>query len=129
MAEHQTYTLVLLKNTEHMAIDGQVYFHRQLFADPVKSQRYTTGSVEPANGINKDVIGATLLPMIVLTYPIDWVCFCHLLKTQHCCLCPIGRYNLPLATHPPQPLPPIPLLRAICDITVTVKKLLKIQQC
>ena len=41
---------------------------------------------------------------------------------------PIERYNLPPAAHPP--LPPVhPLVCAICDITVVVKKLLKIQQC
>ena len=36
---------------------------------------------------------------------------------------PIKRHNLPLASHPPHPLPPVhPLIRAICDITVVVKK-------
>ena len=44
-----------------MAIDGQVCFHTCLFADPVKPPRCTTGSVEPVNGINKDVSGTTLL--------------------------------------------------------------------
>ena len=40
---------------------------------------------------------------------------------------PIGRCNLPPASHP---LPPAhPLTRAIRDITVVVKKLLKILQC
>ena len=33
-AEH--YSLVLPRNTKHMVIDGQVCFHRWLFADPVK---------------------------------------------------------------------------------------------
>ena len=28
-----------------MAIDGQVCYHKQLFANPVKPPRYTTGSV------------------------------------------------------------------------------------
>ena len=46
---------------------------------------------------------------------------------------PIGRYNLPLVSHPLLPLPPPPgrplLIHATCDITVVVKKLLKIQQC
>ena len=51
-----------------MAIDGQVCFHRQLFADPVKSPRYTVGFLEPVNGINKDVSGARLLPKTVSTY-------------------------------------------------------------
>ena len=47
---------------------------------------------------------------------------------------PTGRYNPPLAAnlphHSPHPLSPAhPLIHAICDITVVVKKLLKIQQC
>ena len=61
-----------------MAIDGQVFFHRRLFADPVKPPRCTTGSVEllnginkDVNGINKDVSGARLLTMTVSTYPVD----------------------------------------------------------
>ena len=45
--------------------------HRQLFTDPVKPPRYTTGSVEPVNGINNDVSGTILLPTTVLTYPVD----------------------------------------------------------
>ena len=30
----------------------------------------------------------------ISTYPMDWVCFCHLLETLHCCLCPSESYNL-----------------------------------
>ena len=54
-----------------MAIDGHVCFHRQFFADPVKPQRYFTESVEPVNGINKDVNDGKLLPMTVSTNPVD----------------------------------------------------------
>ena len=57
----KTYTSALPRNTKHVAIDGQVYFHRWLIADPVKTPRCTTGSVEPVNGINKDVSGVRLL--------------------------------------------------------------------
>ena len=32
------YTLALPRRTKHMAKDGQVCFHRRLFADPVKPQ-------------------------------------------------------------------------------------------
>ena len=60
------------------------------FCQPVKPSRCTTGSVEPVNGINKDVSSARLLPTTVSTYPVDWVYFCHLLKTQHYCLCLYG---------------------------------------
>ena len=55
-----------------MAIDGQVCFHRQTFANPVKPLRCTTGSMEQVNDINKDVSGARLLPMTVSTY-ILWI--------------------------------------------------------
>ena len=40
-----------------MAIDGQVCFHRRPFAIPVRSLKCTTGSLGPANGINKDMSG------------------------------------------------------------------------
>ena len=47
--------------------------------------------------------GAKLLPTTVSVYPVDCVNICHSLKTQHYCLCPNGRYNLPLAAHPLTP--------------------------
>ena len=68
IAEHLTFTL---RSTKHMAIDGQVCFHIQPFAIPIKPPRCTTGSLGPVNHINKDVSGARLLPMTVLTYPVD----------------------------------------------------------
>ena len=104
-----------------MAKDGQVCFHRRLFADPVKPQRCTTEPVRPLDGINKDVGGAKLLLMTTSVYPVDCTCICLLLKTQHHCLCPNGRCNQPSASHPPPP-PCHPLIYAIPDITVTVKK-------
>ena len=80
-------------------IDGQVCFHRWPFAVPFKPPRCTTESLGPVNGINKDVSSARLLVTTVSTYPVDWVCFCHWLKTQHCFLWPNGRYSPPVATH------------------------------
>ena len=78
--------------------------------------------LEPMGGIKKDLCGAKLLPTTVSACAVNCSEFCHLVKTQHCCLCPCEKYNPPLAVHP---LPPThPLLCAICDITV---KLLKIQ--
>ena len=107
-----------------MAKDGQVCFHRRLFADPVKPQRCTTESVRPLDGINKDVGGAKLLLTTTSVYPVDCTCICPLLKTQHHCLCPNGRCNSPSASPPPpHPLPPAhPLINAIPDITVAMKK-------
>ena len=105
-----------------MAKDGQVCFHRRLFADPVKPQRCTTEPVRPLDGINKDVGGAKLLLTTTSVYPVDCTCICPLLKTQHHCLCPNGRSNPPSASHPPLPPPSHPLIHAIPDITVAVKK-------
>ena len=85
-----------------MAIDGQVCLHRWPFAIPVRPPRWTTESLGPVNGINKDVSGTRLLLTTVSTYPVDWICFCHLLTTQHCYLCSNRRYNSPSATHLPQ---------------------------
>ena len=102
-----------------MAKDGQVCFHRRLFADPVKPQRCTTEPVRPLNGINKDVGGAKLLLTTTSVYPVDCACICPLQKTQHHCLCPNGRCNPPSASPPP---PTHPFIHAIPDITVTVKK-------
>ena len=101
-----------------MAKDGQVCFLGKLFADPVKPQRCTTEPVRPLDGINKDVGGAKLLLTTTAVYPVDCACICPLLKTHHHCLCPNGRCNLPSASHPP----PHPLIHAIPDITVAVKK-------
>ena len=66
-----TFTLALLTNTKHMAIDGRVCFHIWPFAVPVKPSRYTTGSLGVVNGINKNVSGARLLTMTISTYPVD----------------------------------------------------------
>ena len=127
--------LCLLRNTIHMAIDGQVCFHRWSFAVPVEPTRCTTGSLGPVSGINKDVSGVRLLPMTVSTYRMDWVCFCHLLNTQQCCLYLDGRYNLSLATHPPaptaHPIPSYPPTPITCHLWYysCCENLLKIQQC
>ena len=105
-----------------MAGDGQVCFHRRLFADPMKPQRCTTEPVRPLDGINKDVGGAKLLLTTTSVYPVDCTCICPLLKTQHHCLCPNGKCNPASASHPPPPPPPHLLIHAIPDITATVKK-------
>ena len=71
--------------------------------EPVKPPWCNGGSLGPVSGTNKDVTGARLLPTTVSTCHVDGVSFCHLLKTQHCCVCPYGRFNPPLATHLPPP--------------------------
>ena len=99
-------TLALPRSTKLMAIGGKGCFHRWPFAVPVKTLRCTTGSLGLVNGINKGVSGARLLPTTVLTYPVDWVCFCHWLNTHYCPLCLIERHNPAPATHPLHPLLP-----------------------
>ena len=107
-----------------MAKDVQVCFHRRPFADPVKPQRCTTESVRPLDGINKYVGGVKLLLTTTSVYPVDCAYLCPLLKTQHHCLCPNER-----VTHLQLPTHPHPLIQAIPDITVAMKKVAQIQRC
>ena len=106
--------LALPRCTKHMTKDGQVCFHRRLFADPVKPQRCTTESVRPLDGIDKDVGSAKLLLTTTSVYPVDCACIYPLLKTQNHCVLMEGVTHLWLPTHP--------LIHTIPDITVAVKK-------
>ena len=121
------YHLRSTQTYQHMAKDGQVSFHRRLYANPVNPQRCTTESVNPLDGTNKDVSGAKLQLTTTSVYPVDCACFCPLLKTQHYCLCIYvlveAVTHLQLPTHPATLHPP--LIHATRDITVVVKKLLK----
>ena len=118
-----------LKNINYMAIDIQGCFHRQLFANPVKLHWCITGPVQPLGSTNQSSWGTRLLPMSVSTYPVDYVHLCHLLSTQHNCLCPNGKENPP-SVCPPTPTtiptllsPPTPIHTH--DITRVVKAILK----
>ena len=68
-----------------------------------------------------------------LSWPILWivtVCATYWKHITATCLCLNGSLNPPSASRHPPLLPPThSLIRAICDITVAVKKFLKIQQC
>ena len=103
-----------------MAIDSQVCFYRRLFADPVKLSCCITRPLRPLGSINQNWLGAKLLPMTVLIYPVICVHPCHLLRTQHHYLCPNDRENPPSAC---------PLTLSPHDITGVVKNYLKNQQC
>ena len=70
-----------------MAKDGQVCFHRRLFANPLKPQRCTTEPVRPLDGINKDVNGAKLLLMATSIYPCGLCLFLPL--TEDTALLPV----------------------------------------
>ena len=90
-----SYTILLSKHTNRMVINSQVFFHKWLFTNPVKPQKvYYRAYIMSMNGIIKDVCDVKLLPMTISAYPVDYVCSWHLLKTQHCCICPNRRYNL-----------------------------------
>ena len=110
-----------------MAIDSQVCFHRWLFANPVKPNWCITGSVEPLRCTKQNRCGfKLLLLMSVLTYPVDCVHLCHLLRAQHHCLCSNVREGLPSAcpstlTTPTLLPPTCPLIYDTCDITGVVK--------
>ena len=88
----------------YMAMDSQVCLHRWLFVDPVKPRWSITGPVGSLGSTNQNWLGFKLLPMAVLIYPVICVHSCHLLRTQHHCLCSNGREreNLSLAC-PPTP--------------------------
>ena len=57
-------------STTYLAIDSQVFFHRRLFADPVKLAWCIIGPVWPLGSTNQNWLGAKLLPMAVSTYPV-----------------------------------------------------------
>ena len=97
------------------------------FLEPVKPLRCTTRPVEPVNDTNKDVCGVKLYPTAVLVNPVDCDCLYCLLNTQRCFLCLNGSLGPSSVSHsPPPPHAPLPhahpLIRAIHDITVAVKK-------
>ena len=68
------------------------------------------------NGINKYVCGAKLQPTTVLAYDF---CATYWTHTTAACVLIVALTHLQLPTHP---LSPYPLIRAIYDITVTVKQ-------
>ena len=89
----------------YLAIDSQVCFYRQLFSNPVKLCWCITGPVGPLGSTNQNWLGAKLLPMAILIYPVVCVHSCCLLRTQHHCLWPNGREDSSLAW-PPNPTTP-----------------------
>ena len=90
-----------------MAIDSQVCFHGQLFANPVRPYWCITSPVGPLGSTNQNWLCFRLLPMAVLIYPVVCVHSYHLLGTQHYYLWPNNREGLPLAC-PPTPTTPVP---------------------
>ena len=73
----------LSRNIKYADIGSQVCFHRRFFAKPVKPHLCIIGPVEPLGSTNQNWWGVRLLPMSVLTYTVDCVHLCHLLRTQY----------------------------------------------
>ena len=115
----------------YVATDSQVCFHRWHFANYVKLSWCITGPVELLGHTNQYGCGVKLLPMSVLTNPVDCVHLCHLLRAQHHCLCSNGREG-PLSACPPTPTTPLPpthpLILDTYDITGVVQNYLKNQR-
>ena len=85
-----------------VAIDSQVCFHGQLFADPVKPSWCITGPLDPLERTNQNWLGAKLLPMAILIYSVVCVYPCHLLRAQHHCFWSNDKES------PPSACPPTP---------------------
>ena len=109
----------LSRHTTHRAIDGQVCFHRQSFADPVRWRRFTTVLVGPLKGTNWAIWGVKLLPTTVCAYTMP-ILVGSVLYWRHntaICLFVDGITRLRLS-HPPP-------IQFIWDIAGVVKKLSK----
>ena len=105
----------ILRHTKHMCIDGQICFHSWLSPTLSNSKGVaTTWTVKSVGGINKEVRDAKLLqlPTTALACAVNCSYLCHLVKTQHFCQRPCGKYNpFPADYHPHHPpLPPDHLL-------------------
>ena len=98
-------------NINCVAIDSQVCFHGKLFADPVKPSWCIAGPVSLLGSTNQNWLGAKLLPMAVVIYPVVCVHPSRLLRAQYHSLWPNGKEGPPSAC-PPTPTtlhPPTPL--------------------
>ena len=97
-------------------IDSQVCFHRQLF---LSLSNYEGALLVPWSHWMA-LIRVCVVPNC--SQRLSWLVLwnCHLLNTQHGCLCLNGGLNLPLTAHPPHH-PYHPLIRAMHVITVAVK--------
>ena len=109
------YTYVLSSSINYLVVDSQVCFHRELFADPVKSSWCNTGLVEPLRSTNQNLCGVKLLPMSILTYAVDCI---HTSMSSTGNLGPMSvnqwqgksAFSLPTYTHHPSPSYPPTLL-------------------
>ena len=97
------------------------------FCWPCKTTSLHYRCVGQLGSTNQNCWDAKLLPMSVSISPVYCVHLCHLLRTQHHCLCPHGRKNPPNYTCTPSALLS-PFIHNTCDITEVIKNYLKNQQ-
>ena len=121
---------VLCRNIRCVPIDSQVCFHRQPFANHVKTSWHITRPVEPLESTNLNWCGFKLLPVSVSTYAVNCAHPIHLLKPEHQYLCSSEREGPPWLVHTlPPPTCPIPpkhsLIHHTHDITVAAKNISK----
>ena len=106
---HESHTHALSRDNEHLTLDGQVCFYKQLFCDTAKPRGCISWPVWPLRGINGTAWGAKLLLMAGLANP---VC-CASLGHHGTALC-VRMFALP---HLQLPTP----YRRILDITAIEK--------
>ena len=109
-----------------LAIDSQVCFHGQLFADLVKPSWCITGPTGPLGSTNQNWLCAKLLQW--LSQSILWFMYIPVICWEHsttvCSLMAvIARLRLATHAHHPTPLTHPSPISDICDITGPVKKL------
>ena len=118
---HNSHTHTLPMHCYINGLSWLVCFSRAGFADHVKSR---LRQWDPWRGLDErygsDIhpcVGETSLKALQSCLGL-WLALLRLIATPNS---PIGKYNPPPASHPPSP-PTHPLIRAIRDITVVVKK-------
>ena len=99
----KSHTHALFKDTEHLRLDGQVCFYRQLFSDAVKPLGCLSWPLWPLRGNNKTAWGAKLILTADLAYPVSCAGLGHLLMENHCPLSLNVYFTLPTAPHQPTP--------------------------
>ena len=105
-----------------MGIDSQVYFHRGLFSSLSNRERAPQGLWSHWMAlIRMCVVPNCSQPLSRLILWIVAVCATYWTHSTAVCYLMVGLTRLWIPTHPRHP-PTHPLIHAICDITVTVKK-------
>ena len=106
---------ILSRHTKHMGIDSQICFHRGIFSSLSNHERAPQGLWSHWMALIRMCVVSNCSQL--LSRPVLWivaVCATYWTHTTAVCVLMVALTHLRLPTHP--------LIRAICDITVTVKK-------